>query len=335
LNSEGEVSDLLRTEESAAHFTGGLDALYRSKFRIDASTRIASAGGSFARHVAGYFRQRGFCVVDEETAPPGLAEASARRFGYGLHSARHGDICTARQLRQIAEEALGDFKPADAVWQRDERYFDALRPTVEPNGLSAPELVDDHRAYHLTRVKRVLEKCDIFCFMLDAAEAWEHEPSGTVYPVAPGVIAGSLNPAVHRLRRFTFQEICDDLTGFFELCKSINANVQFALSVVPNDAPKASGAELSITDDSIAVLRAVTEQFYRERPDVDYIPVYELAAQPHATEGFQPQRSEESLSTEDTRDVQPVAMDDDDEELERMLEGDALCEQILNETFKP
>src|SRR5579863_1443749 len=201
--------------------------LYSKKFAIDLSTRIATAGSCFAQHIGNRLRERGFPVIDKEPAPPGLDSDDARRFGYGIYSARYGNIYSARQFLQLIEEAIAGFKPADAVWQRDGRYFDAMRPSVEPNGLASAHLVREHRKYHLRRVRRVLKSADILVFTLGLTEAWEHAPSGTVYPTAPGTIAGSFDPEIHRFRNFTFAEIYKDLVDAFDLCKQIKSDMRF------------------------------------------------------------------------------------------------------------
>ena len=355
INAEIDVAkEDFRAIESVDLSVDGMDRLYRARFLIDGTTRIGITGADFAFRVMSYYRQRGLRIIDEEPAPPDLADASARRFGYRLHSARHGDIGSARQLRLLVEEAVDHFKPADAIWRKDDRYYDALRPTVEPGGLSTAELVADHRAHHLGKLKRVLENSDVLQVTLDTTEAWEHEPSGTVYPVATGVLAGSLNPAIHRLRSFTFQEIYDDLNRFFALCKTINPDVRFVLAVSPKPLVEISGPECSLcaTGYSKSVLRAVMGQLYRERSDVDYLPVYEFVTFSPASRGIfdsdLPGKTHGGTHSETKPDVGVIPgdvssangvrlepSDDDDAELERMLGGDAHCEEILDETFKP
>lgn len=265
-----------------------VQGLYQRKFRFDPALRFATAGSCFAQHLARNLRERGLNLVDEEPAPSGLSAASASDFGYGILSARYGNIYTARQLRQLIQETRGEFQPADIVWEKNGRYYDALRPAVEPNGLSRPEAVLDHRAYHLGRVRKVFQNADIFVFTLGLTEAWVHRPTGTVYPTAPGTIAGVVDPLVHEFHNFTFQEIYDDLTNFFELCREENPGISFLLTVSPVPLTATAGSEhvLSATMYSKSVLRAVAGQLYHERGDVDYMPSYEVITNPRAGASF-------------------------------------------------
>src|SRR5690348_2397792 len=139
-----------------------ISGLYRKKFPIDQRTKIATAGSCFAQHISRHLRARKFSVIDAEPPPRGLDHESAAEFGYGLYSARYANIYTARQLRQIVEEALGVFSPADPVWEKDGRFYDAMRPSVEPTGLSSAKAVRDHRAYHLQQVLEVIRSADLF-----------------------------------------------------------------------------------------------------------------------------------------------------------------------------
>jgi GSCFA family protein len=252
--------------------------LYRKKFPITRRAKIATAGSCFAQHIARHLRARRFSLVDAEPAPRGLDEQSAAEFGYGLYSARYANIYTARQLRQIVEEACGSFRPADPVWEKDGRFYDAMRPSVEPTGLSSPGAVLDHRDYHLQQVLKVIRSADIFIFTLGLTEAWVHGPSATVYPTAPGTIAGCYDPAVHRFHNFGFAEIHDDLSRFFELAMKENPKIRFLLTVSPVPLVATASGEhvLSATTYSKSVLRAAAGQLFHERENVDYFPSYEI-----------------------------------------------------------
>lgn len=252
--------------------------LYRKKFEIARTTQVATAGSCFAQHIARNLTARGFCVLDMEPAPPGLSEESAARFGFGLFSARYANIYTARQLRQVVEEARGRFAVAEPIWERDGRYFDAMRPSVEPGGLPTPDLVRDHRDYHLKRVQLLLQKAELFVFTLGLTETWMHTETGTVYPTAPGTIAGRHDPGVYSFKNFTAQDVYDDLRAFFALAREFNPKMRFLLTVSPVPLTATASGEhvLSATVYSKSVLRAVAGQLYHEDPDVDYFPSYEI-----------------------------------------------------------
>jgi hypothetical protein len=163
--------------------------LYTKRFEICRTDRIATAGSCFAQHIGRHLRKKSFNVIDAEPPEPGLSKEIAARYGYGLFSARYGNVYTARQLYQLAREAFGEFTPADAVLQRGGRFFDAMRPSVEPDGLETADLVRRHRERHLKRVREVFSQAQIFVFTFGLTEAWVERRSGTVYPTAPGTIA--------------------------------------------------------------------------------------------------------------------------------------------------
>ena len=100
-------------------------------------------------------------------APPELAEA----FGYGVFSARFGNLYTSRQLLQLLHRSYGLFKPADDFWRRaDGRRIDPYRPQIQPDGFaSMAEFIAD-REQHFAAVRRMLETMDVFVFTLGLTE---------------------------------------------------------------------------------------------------------------------------------------------------------------------
>lgn len=271
------------TEQSPLSVTD----LYRKRFDLGPRTKIATAGSCFAQHISRYLRANGFSVLDVEPAPPGLPADRRAHYGYGLYSARYGNIYLTRQLRQLAEEMLGQFAPQAAVWEKDGRFFDALRPSVEPNGLGSPEEVAAHRQNHLGHVRDLLTSANVLVFTFGLTEGWVHRDSGTVYPTAPGTIAGRYDPAVFAFKNFTFNEILDDFLAFRALVRTINPRLRFLLTVspVPLTATASDEHVLPATIYSKSVLRAVVGQLYQEHQDIDYFPSYELVAS-HFSRGF-------------------------------------------------
>jgi hypothetical protein len=267
-----------------------VEGLYTKRFMIDREARIAAAGSCFAQHISKRLRDAGYNVIDVERPPAEMSPDLANRFGYGLYSARYGNIYHARQLLQLAQQAYGMLKPVDDIWiwTKGGRFFDAFRPGVEPRGLDSRAEVRRHRKYHLARVARLFKSMDLFIFTLGLTEAWVHRESGTVFPTAPGVIAGTYDPKSHEFKNFSFNEIYADLVSFRELILSKNPNTKFLLTVspVPLTATASNEHVLCATTHSKSVLRAVAGELSSTFPDVDYFPSYEIIASPWSRGSF-------------------------------------------------
>lgn len=256
--------------------------IYSRKFSIESTDVIATAGSCFAQHIARHMRRSGYTVLDVEPCPPGLSGSSAEHFGYGLYSARYGNIYTARQLLQLLQEAQGSRKPSNIVWKKGSRFVDALRPGIEPDGLDSPEEVIAHRQYHIYLLKGMLRKNSIFIFTLGLTEAWVHNESGTVYPTAPGTIAGDFDPTIYKFKNFTVDEILSDMREAIEIIKEFNPDVKFILTVspVPLTATATEQHVLRATIYSKSVLRVVAETLSAASDSVDYFPSFEIIMNP-------------------------------------------------------
>jgi hypothetical protein len=255
-----------------------LESIYRRRFDILPGDRIATAGSCFAQHVANYLRRSGFNIVNSEPAPASLGQRDAKDLQYNTFSARYGNIYTTRHLLQLAHEAFGLFEPSDIVWEKDRRYFDALRPSVEPSGLDSPEEVLLHRRVHLQSVRRLLESTDIFIFTFGLTECWRHTASRTVFPTGPGVIAGHYNENEYEYKNLSFNEVVDDFLRFRDLLKSLNSGCRFVITVspVPLTATASNDHVLVATSYSKSILRSAAGEICARCPDVDYFPSYEI-----------------------------------------------------------
>jgi hypothetical protein len=325
-----------------------IPGLYKKKFSIDRSSRIATAGSCFAQHIAHHLRQREYKVLDMEPAPPSLSSDLAREYGYGIYSARYANIYTTRQLLQLAREAYGKYEPADAVWTKDGRFYDALRPSVEPHGYATADEVHDHRRHHLKMVRRLIASTDVFVFTLGLTEAWIHTASGTVYPTAPGTIAGQYDPEIYHFHNFGFREVYADLCAFCDLAVEKNSGIRFLFTVspVPLTATASGDHVLAATVFSKSILRAVAGELFHERENVDYFPSYEIITSA-ASKGKYFERNLRQVRTKGVdavmktffaeHDDRPIAVDDEkrsarpsDEEIEG---DDVVCEELLLEAF--
>lgn len=255
--------------------------LYAKKFEINPATPIMTAGSCFAQHISRYLKARDYAIQDIEPAPEYLPLSAHARYGYGLYSARYGNIYTMRQMLQLAQEAFGLFQPGEVVWEKEGRYYDALRPSVEPEGLGSPDEVNLHRRHHVQRVHELLLSAELIVFTLGLTEAWEHKDSGTVFPTVPGSIAGQFNAGQYQFRNFHYAEILADFIAFRELIhthQSAERKARFLLTVspVPLTATYSGQHVLVATTHSKSVLRAVAGQLFIEYEDVDYYPSFEI-----------------------------------------------------------
>lgn len=254
--------------------------LYEKKFSISKDQKIAVAGSCFAQHISKRLCEKNFSVLDMEPAPSEVGNQIASKFGYGVYSARYGNIYTTSHLWQLAQEAWGQLAPADAIWEKDGRYFDALRPTVEPYGHKCPELVKIHRANHLQHVKKLFQKMDIFIFTFGLTESWIHKETGTVYPTAPGTVAGNFSSDTFEFHNMAANEVLANFLQFKNFIQRENPGVRYLLTVspVPLTATATGNHVLTATTYSKSVLRAVAGQLSAEFDEIDYFPSYELIA---------------------------------------------------------
>lgn len=258
-----------------------LEAVYRRKWRIRPQDRIACAGSCFAQHIGRRLRAAGYNVMDVEPPPRHLNEDDYGRFGFGLYSARYGNIYTARQLLQLAQEAAGLWDPGDIVWEREGRYFDALRPNVEPDGLDSVEEVLSHRKRHLRQVRALFAEADLVIFTLGLTETWERTSDGAVFPTAPGAIAGDFDASIYAFRNFAYPEIRKDLAEFVSVVKSVRPTgkpprLLLTVSPVPLVATASGDHVLAATTYSKSVLRSVAGDLSKARSFVDYFPSFEI-----------------------------------------------------------
>src|SRR5262249_8013529 len=153
----------------------------------------------------------------------------AKDFGYGIYSARYGNIYTVRQLLQLARDAESGTVDALNVWTKDDRFFDALRPNIEPAGFDSAEEALSLRKQHLDRVRRLFQRMNVFIFTLGLTEAWVDRRTGRVFPTAPGTIAGDFDPDIYAFRNFSYDEIHDDFVEFLEIVRARNPNLRVIL----------------------------------------------------------------------------------------------------------
>ncbi|MGY5802977.1 GSCFA domain-containing protein [Rhizobium sp. LEGMi12c] len=254
------------------------DPVVNPKFRLDRATKIATAGSCFAQHISRQLQRIGFHYFVPENGE-GLPEDERTRRNFGVFSGRYGNLYTARQLLQLFEEVFEKRKPVEKAWLREDgRYVDPYRPQIEPDGFKTIKAVEDERHKHLASIRAVFTEADVLVFTLGLTEAWRSRDDGSVFPLAPGVVAGSFDPERHEFVNFGVADVEADLLAFLEKLKDKNPSIKVLLTVspVPLIATYEDRNVLVSTTYSKSVLRVVADQVVSRFDWVDYFPSYEI-----------------------------------------------------------
>ena len=237
---------------------------------------IATAGSCFAQHISRRLKAQGFNYLDMEPPPPRLPDTLHGRFGYGMFSARYGNVYTSTQLLQLIRRTRGQFIPKENLWARDGRWYDPFRPNIEPNGFASEAEAMASQAAHLRAVQRMTRRMDVFVFTLGLTEAWRSREDGAVYPVCPGIIAGSFDSARHEFVNLDYETILDEMQTALTLLRRAKPELRVLLTVSPVPLTATASGEhiLTATTYSKSVLRAVAGRLTALHDWVDYFPSY-------------------------------------------------------------
>jgi GSCFA family len=262
-----------------------VDPVVRPKFTITRADRIATAGSCFAQHIARHLSASGFHYLITEAPHWIMNKCDREEFGYGIFTARYGNIYTSRQLVQLLERAYGLFQPDDDAWQRsDGRIIDPFRPQIQSDGFASMKEFTADRRQHFAAVREAVEALDVFVFTLGLTETWASRSDGAVYPLCPGVVGGEFDPERHGFINLSVDEVVADLGAALDLIREKNANARVILTVspVPLIATAEDRSVLASTVYSKAVLRVAAEQVSAARDYVAYFPSFEVITGQHA-----------------------------------------------------
>jgi hypothetical protein len=262
-----------------------VDPVVRAKFKIAPHDKVATAGSCFARHIGQHLESSGFHHLITESAPPGVAPADAARLGYGVFTARYGDIYTSRQLLQLLLRAYGALVPDELAWSDEtERFFDPFRPHIQSGGFHGFEELEADRGRHFACVRRAVETMDVLILTLCQTETWVSRSDGAAFPLCPGVAGGEFDEAHYLFANLTVADVVADLESaiWFIGTKNPGAKLILTVSPIPLTATALDRSVLVSTTYSKSVLRVAAEQVAEAHPHVAYFPAYETIAGPHA-----------------------------------------------------
>ena len=260
----------------------GLSGLWSPKFPIRPKHKIVTAGSCFAQHIGRALADRGYGWIDCEPAPPYMQADRARAHGYGVFSFRTGNIYTPAILLRWLELAYEIRPDSGEVWVRDGRFYDPLRPAIEPDGFASEEELWDAREETYGALRRAVETSDVFVFTLGLTERWRNSKTDAEYALCPGTVAGTFDPEQHMFVNANTRQTQAALTDVFRLMRSKQPRLRVLLTVspVPLTATASGKHVLTATHYSKSVLRAVAGMAAERHAFVDYFPSYEIIAHP-------------------------------------------------------
>lgn len=266
----------------AAHNPLEISQLWQPKFPVARKRKVITAGSCFAQHFSRALVARGYGWLDAEPAPKLLSDDQALAFNYGIFSFRTGNIYTARMLLQWLIYAFDDVAPPDEVWEKEGRFYDPLRPGIEPDGFASPEELMASRLSTLEAIRAAVLDADVFVFTMGLTECWRARDSGFEYAMCPGTMAGRFDPERHEFVNQRFVGIRRDMRSALKILRRVNPklNVLLTVSPVPLTATASGEHVLTATSHSKSVLRAVAGEVAADFDHVDYFPSYEIITHP-------------------------------------------------------
>ena len=256
---------------------GKVKDIHNPRWGIAGTDTIVTMGSCFAQHIANVLRERGLRVPFYDTTENIKSQT---------YSANYGNIYTVRQAVELIEEVVGKRPVSEEFWPVDGGFVDAVRPNVFERPVASKEALATQRSAHLEAVRTAFEQLDVLIFTLGLTEAWAINATGRTLPVAPGVVAGVFDPALHRFHNFGHDEILTDLDALCAEVKSLRGGRDFKLILTVSPVPLTATYEdqhvLKSTTYSKAVLRVVAEEFVRNNAFADYFPSFELVNNPAA-----------------------------------------------------
>lgn len=260
---------------------GQFDPVEAVKFQIGENDWISTLGSCFAQHLARHIHMNGYKYLVTEPLRSDEEQTDVARMMASQFSARYGNVYTVRQALQLLDRANG-WEPTDSIWERAGRFHDAFRPNVFLGGFESEKLLIEERKRHLASVRRVFTQSDVVVFTLGLTETWTSLQDGAVYPIAPGVVAGSMDESKYAFKNFNYTEVISDLTTWCIRLRDMNPQVRILLTVspVPLNATYETRNVWTSTTYSKATLRSAAGDVANSLSYVDYFPSYEIITCP-------------------------------------------------------
>ncbi|WNC71300.1 GSCFA domain-containing protein [Thalassotalea psychrophila] len=258
-----------------------IDGIWSPKFNITKTDNIVTFGSCFAQHIGNALKHKGFNWLITERPPECCNPRLSKKYNYNIFSARTANIYTTSLLMQWTEWSLGIKKVPTEIWEKENRFYDPFRPTIEPNGFESKLELINSREVTLKSFKSSIEKASYFVFTLGLTESWFNK-NNFEYPMCPGTVSGFFDSAQHVFVNQDYNQISSSLLDAIALMRQINPDLKFIITVspVPLTATNTDKHVAVATMGSKSILRAVAEKLTQAFDYIDYFPSYEIINSP-------------------------------------------------------
>lgn len=260
--------------------------LWTPKFKISQNDIFATYGSCFAQHFSNALRARGIRWSDCEPAPdfPSILQSSSISdelrvgYNYGIYSSRTQNIYTPTMLLQWLKMSMSKDYMQYEVWEEKGRFYDSLRPTLEPNGFGSQSELFKAREVTSASFLKSIKNSTVFVFTLGLTERWVNRESKMEYAQCPGVAAGHFDETEHLPQNLYFPQLRSAMQESVELIRELNPKIKVLLTVspVPLVATFQKKHVLVATMEAKSALRAVASHCSERMRYVDYFPSYEI-----------------------------------------------------------
>jgi len=254
--------------------------IWNPKFPIAPADRIATYGSCFAQHIGEALDKRGYNWFRAEAEIYGMSKPNLKKFGYNLFSSRTGNIYTTSQMLQWTEWAKAPSKMPKEVWNRNGRFYDVIRPTLEPEGFASLEELYTARKITCAAFEKSVKRSQVFIFTLGLTERWLNNKLDFEYTLCPP--PKEYDEDNHIFSSMSYGQVEDSLQQSIDNLRAMNPALKVILTVSPVPlVATASGSHVLVaTTHSKSLLRTVAGQASQKNDFVDYFPSYEIINNP-------------------------------------------------------
>ena len=252
--------------------------VWTPKYPLGEGDIFATYGSCFAQHFSKALRGSGLMWIDAEPAPSYASKQLCRDFNYGVFSSRTQNIYTPTMLLQWLRMSVSKTYQDYEVWAQDGRYYDPLRPSLEPNGFASKSEVISARERTCKSLILSVKQSTTFVFTLGLTERWLNTSTDMEYAQCPGVHVGLFNEAEHSPDNLQLPDLLSAMSTSFRVLRTLNPDLKVLLTVSP--VPLAATFQdkhiLVATVEAKSVLRTAASLCCQKYSYVDYFPSYEL-----------------------------------------------------------